>query len=122
MRDDFKVVLARVQSDYSFYIQCQSDPAAALADYTLSPEERATLSDPEGLADALKRGSGIRMLPSITIKISGTHDWINPSPRPKRREDDDVDELIAREVESVKRADSEDERGEATLRLIQLLG
>ena len=122
MRDDFKGALARVQSDYSFYIQCQSDPAVALAGYTLSPEERATLCDPERLADALKRGNGIRMRPSITVTISGTHDWINPSPRPKRREDEDVDELIAREVESVERADSEDERGEAVLRLIQLLG
>ena len=122
MRNDFKAVLARVQRDYSFYIQCESDPVTALAGYSLSPEERATISDPGRLADALKRGSDIRMLPSITIKISGTHDWVNPSSQPKRKEDNDVDELIAREIESIKQADSDDERGEATLRLIQLLG
>lgn len=119
MRNDFKAALARVQSDYAFFIQCQSDPAKALADYSLSPEERSTLSDPEWLADALKRGNDPRLLPSITIKISGTHDWINRAP-PKRKEE--VDELIAREVDSVKRADSDEERAESTLRLIQLLG
>jgi hypothetical protein len=119
MRDDFKTALSRVQSDYAFFIQCQSDPAKALADYSLSPEERATLRDPERLADALKRGRDPRLLPSITIKISGTHDWINRTP-PKRK--NEADELIAREVESVKRAVNDDERGEAALRLIQLLG
>jgi hypothetical protein len=113
MRDDFKVTLARVQSDYAFYIRCESDPATALADYSLSAEERATLSDPERLADALKRAS------DISITISGTHDWINRAAPEKENE---VDELIAREVESVKRADNDDERGESTLRLIQLLG
>lgn len=119
MRDDFKAALASVQSDYAFYIQCESDPATALMGYSLSPEERATLSDPERLADALNREGGIRMLPSIIIKISGTHDWINRAPQKPKKE---ADELIAREVESVKRADSDDKRSESTLRLIQLLG
>jgi hypothetical protein len=118
MRDDFKAALARVQSDYAFFIQCQSDPATALAVYSLSPEERATLSDPERLADSLKRGSDKRPR-AITITISGTHDWIN---RAAPQEENEVAELIAREVESVKRADNDDERGESTLRLIQLLG
>ena len=118
MRDDFKAALIRVQSDYAFYIQCQSDPAVALADYSLSPEERATLSDPERLADSLKPKRSIRSW-GITITISGTHDWINRAPQ---RKEDDADERIAREVESVKRADNDDERGESTRRLIQLLG
>ena len=119
MQDDFRAALARVQSDYSFYIQCQSDPAAALSGYSLSSEERATLSDPERLADALKRGRDPRLLPSITIKISGTHDWINRAPKRKQTEED---ELIAREVESVKLAGNDDERDESTLRLMRLLG
>jgi hypothetical protein len=118
MRDDFKAALIRVQSDYAFYIQCQSDPAAALADYSLSPEERATVSDPERLADSLKPGRSVRSW-GITITISGTHDWINRTPPRKK---DDADELIAREVESVKQADNDDERGESMRRLIQLLG
>jgi len=120
MRDDFTSALARVQSDYSFYIRCQSDPASALADYSLNSEELAVFSDPERLESALKHRPGIRMLPSITIKISGTHDWINS--QPKRREDDHIDELVAREVESVKGAENDEERSAAALRLIQLLG
>jgi hypothetical protein len=118
VRDDFKAALARVQSDYTFYIQCQADPVTALADYSLSPQERATLCDPQRLADSLKHGSGLR-LPTITIKISGTHDWINRAAPPPK---DDIDELIAREVESVKRADDDAERRASTLRLMQLLG
>lgn len=119
MQDDFKAALARVQSDYAFYVQCQSDPATALADYSLSPEERAALSDPERLADSLKRGSDMR-LPTITIKISGTHDWVNRAAPQKKQ--NQVDQLIAREVESVKRAENDDEREESTRRLMQLLG
>lgn len=120
MPDNFKAALARAQSDYAFYIQTQSDPAAALADYSLSPEERATLSDPKRLADALNGGRDPRLLPSITITISGKHDWINRAPT--KRKEDEVDELIAREVESVKRAGNDGERGESTLRLMRLLG
>lgn len=119
MRDDFKTALARVQGDYSFYIQCQSNPEAALAEYSLSPEERAALNDPERLGDWLKRGTGVR-LPSIIIKISGTHDWINRAAPPEKKSE--VDDLIAREVESIRRAGDDDERGESTLRLIRLLG
>jgi hypothetical protein len=118
VRDDFKAALARVQSDYAFYIQCQADPVTALADYSLSPEERATLCDPQRLAESLKRGNDMR-LPTITIKISGTHDWVNRAPRPPKK---DVGELTAREVESVKQADNDAERRESTLRLMQLLG
>jgi|SRR3954471_19919154 hypothetical protein len=115
MRKNFKAALARVQSDYGFYIQCQSDPESALAGYSLSPEERATLGDATLLAEFLRRGSR-----SISITISGTHDWVN-SAAPDRKKD--VDELIAREVESVRQAGDDDEaRAESALRLVQLLG
>ena len=119
MRDDFKAALARVQGDYDFYVRCQTDPATALADYSLSPQECATLSDPERLAEALTPGSEMA-LPRITITISGKHDWVNRAAPTKQN--DEVDELIAREVESLTRADSDDERDESALRLIQLLG
>jgi hypothetical protein len=119
MRHDFKAALARVHSDYAFYVHCQSDPESALADYELSPEERSALSDPDRLADALQRGRDAMRFPSITIKISGTHDWVN---RAAPQKEGEVDELIAREVASIKRADNDDERGQSTLRLIQLLG
>ncbi len=114
MRNDFQAALARVQSDYDFYIQCQSDPGSALVCYALSSEERATLSDPELLADFLQRGSR-----AIKITISGTHDWVN---RAAPRRETDVDELIAREVESVRRAGDDGARAESALRLVQLLG
>lgn len=77
MLDDFKRALARVQSDYDFYVECQASPATALTGYDLSPEERSTLLDPEQLAAALEKGIGVHKLPPITIKICGTHDWIN---------------------------------------------
>jgi hypothetical protein len=116
MRDDFQAALARVQSDYDFYIRCQSNPATALADYALSPEERAALSDPDRLADLLNRRRAPR---GLTITISGTHDWVN---RAAPQKEDPVDELIAQEVESVKQADNDDERRESALRLIHLIG
>jgi hypothetical protein len=119
MPDDFKAALARVQSDYDFYIRCQSDPEAALGDYALTADQRAALSDPERLADALKRGSGEMRFPSITIKISGTHDWVN---RAATENGEQFDELIAREIEAIKMADDDAERSESTLRLMQLLG
>jgi hypothetical protein len=119
MPNDFKAALARVQTDYAFYVQCQSDPATALADYALSAEERSALSDPGQLADALKRGSEAMRFPSITIKISGTHDWVN---RAATQHEEQFDDLIAREIESIQRAENDDERGDATLRLMQLLG
>jgi hypothetical protein len=120
MPDDFRAALARVQSDYDFYVRCQSDPETALADYALTADQRAALSDPDQLADALKHGTeGRWRFPSITIKISGTHDWVN---RAATHDGEQVDELIAREIEAIKAADSDDQRGEATLRLMQLLG
>jgi hypothetical protein len=121
MPDDFKAALARVQSDYDFYIRCQSDPETALADYALTADQRSALSDPERLADALKYGSEKMKFrfPTITIKISGTHDWVN---RAAIHDGEQFDELIAREVEAINAAQSDDERGEATLRLMQLLG
>jgi hypothetical protein len=119
MANDFKAALARVQSDYAFYIQCQSDPATALADYALTTDERDALSDPEQLADALKRGSEAMRLPSITIKISGSHDWVN---RAAIHNEEQFDDLIAREVEAVLSAENDDERDQSTLRLMQLLG
>ncbi|MGA7135548.1 MAG: hypothetical protein WBZ15_25000 [Mycobacterium sp.] len=114
MQESFKAALARVQSDYDFYVGCQIDPDKTLADYDLSPDERSALSDPEKLADVLKpRGWG------ITIKISGSHDWVNRTgpkkPNPKQ-------EHIRREVEAIELAGTEKERTEAAVRLMELIG
>ena len=118
MGEDFKDALARIQSDYEFYIQCQLDPQVALIGYSLTSEEREALADPEALTAALTRGADL-LRPSITIKISGTHDWVNAAPQ----KESETDELaIASQVEAVKAARSEEQREESTLHLIQLMG
>jgi hypothetical protein len=118
MRDDFQAALARVQSDYDFYVRLQVDPEDALTGYALSPQERSTLGDPDLLAEALQARADMR-LPSITVKISGTHDWVNRTPPKKATESA---EEIAREVQAVRSADGQAEREESTLRLIKLIG
>ena len=122
MLDDFKRALGRVQSDYGFYIDCQADPALALAGYDLSPDERSTLSDPARLGDMLMRGGGVLNLrPSITVKISGSHDWVNraavASPAGA-----DGGTGVAGEVDAIRRAETREERTEATVRLMELIG
>ena len=124
MLEDFKRALARVQSDYGFYIDCQTNPAVALAGYDLSPDERSTLIDSEKLGDMLIRGVGVLNLrPSITVKISGTHDWVNRAgPKKTKMEKVDRDAKIATEVEAIKRASTDDERTGAAVRLMELVG
>ena len=123
MLDDFKRALARVQSDYGFYIECQANPAAALAGYDLSPEERSALSDPEKLADVLKGGVGISPARAITVKVSGKHDWVNRT-RPTKTTMEDVgrDAEVASNVEAIKKARTDDERTGAVLRLMEQIG
>jgi hypothetical protein len=114
MATDFETALARVQSDFEFYIGCQTAPESTLAEYQLSADERATLTNPDKLAEALKP-RGWR----ITIKISGTHDWVNRTgpkkPKPTQQH-------IRREVEAIEQARTEDERTEAAVRLMDLIG
>jgi hypothetical protein len=86
MVDDFKQVLARVQSDYDFYVRLQSNATQALASYNLTTQERDVLTNPDWLAAILH---GVASGPGgvdlgkggldITITISGTHDWFNPT-------------------------------------------
>jgi hypothetical protein len=125
--EDFKRTLARVQADYGFYIDCQANPAVALAGYDLSPDERSTLLDPEKLADMLIRGVGVLNLrPSITVTISGKHDWVNRAapeePEKTAMEKADRDAKVATEVEAIKQASSDDERTGAVVRLMELVG
>lgn len=119
MLSDFKRALARVQSDYGFFIGCQTDPAAALAGYDLSVSERSALASPSKLAEVFERGVGASRL---IITISGSHDWINRS-GPVRTSIDDADrgELITRQVAAVKHA-SDQNRADAAFRLMELIG
>lgn len=121
MLEHFKRALARVQSDYGFYIDCQVNPALAFAGYDLTAEEREVLSDPGKLAETLKSGIGISRLPSITIKISGTHDWVNRAAAEATMDGADRDAVISREVDAVRRAGSDEERTAATVRLMELI-
>jgi hypothetical protein len=124
MLDDFKRALARVQSDYGFYVDCQMRPASALAGYDLSPDERSALVDPEKLAEVLKIGIGISefRIPRFTITISGTHDWVNRAPSKRKVEDADHNAMVALEVEAIERASTDGERTEAAVRLMELIG
>jgi hypothetical protein len=120
MLEDFKRVLARVQSDYDFYVECQTDSAAAFRGYDLSPDERSTLSDPRKLADVLEGGIKVdRFRFSFIITITGSHDWINRA----IMGDPVVDDMkVATEVDAIKHAASASERSQAVLRLIDQIG
>ena len=118
MAKDFRRALARVQSDYDFYVDCQANPDEALKGYDLSADERATLTDPEKLTDALKTGVGIR------ITISGTHDWVNRAAPKKKASlaEPAVEAQVAGEVAAIRGAATDEERTEAAVRLMELIG
>lgn len=116
MAKDFKRALALVQRDYDFYVHCQVNPDEALRDYDLNPDERATLTDPERLADALSTGVGLR------ITISGTHDWVNRTGTSASIEEPDHDRKVAARVKAVRRAGTDEERTEAAVKLMELIG
>jgi len=117
MVESFKAALARVQSDFDFYIGCQTDPVSTLQSYDLSPEETATLTDPDRLAMVLKEDLRPRNIPSITVKISGRHDWVN---RTKKKATGQ--QPVVQEVAAIRSASSDNERAEAALKLIEQLG
>jgi hypothetical protein len=119
MIESFKSALARVQTDYDFYIGCQTNPDATLADYDLSTDERLALSDPDLLAEVLKKSVKPRNAPSITVKISGTHDWVNRTKKPPKKTNA---VRIQREVEAIERANTDEERTKAAIRLMELIG
>lgn len=117
MLDSFTAALARIQSDYEFYIGCQTDPASTLAGYDLTPEERSALTDPGELARVLNEDLRPRNIPSITVKIVGRHDWVNRTPKKQQRH-----EPVVQEVAAIKSASSDEERTQAALRLIERVG
>jgi hypothetical protein len=125
MLEDFKRALARVQTDYGFYIQCQSDPSVALVDYDLTTDERTTLSDPQKLAALLERGIGGEPLRiSIKVTISGKHDWVNRATAEDASIQDDADRnaTVIAEIKAIKQARTGDERHQAVLRLMEQIG
>jgi hypothetical protein len=120
MLEDLKRALARVQSDYGFYIECQTNPSAALEGYSLSPDERLALTNPGKLADLLAPGNGISQL---RITISGTHDWVNRVAKMDAATDKDHHESkVGLEVDAIKRASTDRDRFRAAFRLMELIG
>jgi hypothetical protein len=120
---DFKQVLARIQSDYGFYVDCQTNPAVALAGYDLTPDERSALSDPVKLGDLL-RGAAVNPV-RLTVTISGKHDWVNrtrPKKKPSAMADVGSGARISTEVEAVRTASTDAERTAAAVRLIEQIG
>lgn len=119
MLDDLKRALARVQADYAFYVDCQTNPAVALAGYDLSADERSALTDPKKLADVLNAGLGVNPF-RITVTIKGRHDWVNVTKT--KMEQADHDAKVSAEIDAIKQASTSDARTGATLRLMELLG
>jgi hypothetical protein len=98
--EDFKRALARVQSDFSFYIGCLTNPAVALE-------------------ELLTPGLGISQL---RITISGTHDWVNRARMEALPDKADHDSKVVQEVNAIKRAGNDRERTQAAVRLMELIG
>jgi hypothetical protein len=119
MFDEFTAALARTQSDYEFFIGCQVDPVSTLAGYDLTAEEVAVLTDPERLAMVLNEDLRPRNRPSITISISGRHDWVNRTPR---KQQSPTEDRVVHEVASLRQAGTDEERSSAALRLIEQIG
>ena len=117
MLESFKAALARIQADYGFYIACQTDPASMLAEYDLTPEERSALIDPDQLAEILKDELIPGNVRAVRITISGTHDWVNRVRRRQARQ-----EPVVQEVAAIRAANSDTERAQAALRLIERIG
>jgi hypothetical protein len=124
--EELKRALARVQIDYGFFIEVQTNPEAALAEFNLNAAERSTLIDPDKLTDMIMRGNGeVTPQAAISVTISGTHDWVNvatPQPDEKGLNTAEHHALIAAQIEAVKRAGTDDERATAVARLVELVG
>jgi hypothetical protein len=116
MLDDFKRALARIQSDYGFYIDCQANSTVALAGYDLTADERSALTSAEKLADVFREGAAILKL---VVTFVGKHDWVN---RAVQRDELTLDARVASEVEAIRRADTGKERTDAAIRLMELIG
>lgn len=123
MLKDFMRVMDRVHSDYAFYIGCQVSPDVALKGYALDAHERQALADPEKLAAVLGEGGGVFALPTITITISGKHDWVNRTvPTDTTIDQGERVKRVEAEVAAIRHAGARDERHQAAIRLMALIG
>jgi hypothetical protein len=80
------------------------------------------LTDPVKLADAFKRGVGLTEARGITVTIKGKHDWVNRARGADAVGDADRDANVEREVDAIKEARTDEERTQAAVRLMELIG
>lgn len=119
MLDDFKRALARVQSDFSFFVDCQVNPAVALAGYDLTADERSALTDAEKLADVLNKG-----ISKLVITFKGKHDWVNRTTTRKMVDgsaDADRQARLIGAARAVKGARNDDDRMQSALAMMELM-
>lgn len=120
---DFIRVLARAQSDYDFYIGCQTKPAVALRDYALTTDEYEALLDPEKLR-AMLDDSALENKPTpLVITFSGRHDWVNRTKpaRPTNTNMAEHDAQVSHEIKAIRQAGTHEERTAAALRLLTVI-
>jgi hypothetical protein len=126
MIEDFVRVLTRVQNDYGFYIDCQTNPAGALRDYALDTKEYEALLDPEKLR-AMLEDSALENKPvKLIITFKGKHDWVNrakPTTLPPNSNTSvaEYQAQVSREVEAIRQAYTHEERAAAALRLLTVI-
>jgi hypothetical protein len=125
MLGDFARILARVQSDFGFYIRCQTNPDLALEGYSLSPGERETLLDPVKLSAALGETARENGPTGLIITFSGKHDWVNRTKTKTGLAGESTaaarDAQVSREIEAIRQADSDEDRATAAVRLLTLI-
>jgi hypothetical protein len=128
MIEDFIRVLARVQSDYGFYIGCQTNPAVALRDYALNTDEYEALLDPQKLRAMLDDSALENKPKKLVITFSGRHDWVNRT-KPKTKPiqsgtSTDAAEhhaQVSHEIEEIRQAHTHEERAAAAVRLLTVI-
>jgi hypothetical protein len=126
MINDFIRVLARVQSDYDFYIGCQTNPAAVLRDYALDTKEYEALIDPEKLRVMLEDSALENKPIKLIITFKGKHDWVNrakPTTQPPTTNTNAAayQALVSHEVEAIRQAYTHEERAAAAVRLLTVI-
>ena len=124
MVNDFMRALARVQSDFGFYFGCQTNPAAALREYTLNTDECEALRDPEKLR-AMLEDSALENKPvKLVISFSGRHDWVNrtkPVVKANYIDASEHDAQVSHEIKAIRQAATHEERSAAAVRLLTVI-
>jgi hypothetical protein len=108
--------LSRIQTDYSFYLQFQNSPIAALEPYELSAEERTTLTESGALLSTHLRQGGTTLHTSTNfLPFESADPEFNPEAALKRAE---VRQVIAQ----IRRTNTDVDRLTSVLALMEEIG